>query len=197
PRVTWDRISGIVSPRKSTQRIAVLNGGTIPDRGLYGVFLATGDETPTTRVGELDEEMVFETHPGDVFLLGASSWRVTDITRDRVLVVPAPGEPGRMPFWRGEGPGRPLEFGRAIGQFAREMSRLPEEEAHERLRVVHALDRRAANNLLQYLREQIEATGEIPSDTTVVIESFLDEIGDWRVCVMSPLGSPVHAPWAL
>ncbi|MEX2167788.1 MAG: DEAD/DEAH box helicase [Pirellulales bacterium] len=197
PRITWDRLTNIVSPRKSTQRIAVLNGGTIPDRGLYGVFLATGDETPTTRVGELDEEMVFETHPGDVFLLGASSWRVIEITRDRVLVVPAPGEPGRMPFWKGEGPGRPLEFGRAIGQFAREISRLSEDDAHERLRNDHALDRRAANNLLRYLQDQIEATAELPSDTTIVVESFLDEIGDWRVCVLSPLGSRVHAPWAM
>ncbi|QDU54754.1 Lhr family helicase [Aeoliella mucimassa] len=197
PRIHWDRIAGTVDKRKSSQRIAVLNAGTIPDRGLYGVFLASDNENTGSRVGELDEEMVFETNPGDVFLLGASSWRVIEITRDRVIVVPAPGEPGRMPFWRGEGPGRPLEFGRAIGKLSRELTRMDEEEALALLQEHHALDRRAAVNLLRYLADQMEVTAEVPSDRMIVIESFLDEIGDWRVVVLSPFGARVHAPWAM
>ena len=194
PRVTWDRVSDTVAPRKGTQRLAVVNAGTIPDRGLYGVFLADGSDRPS-RVGELDEEMVFETQPGDVFLLGASSWRVMDITTDRVLVIPAPGEPGRMPFWRGDGPGRPVEFGQAIGQLTRYLLRLPRDEAREVLARDHALDRRAAWNLVEYLHDQAESTREVPSDKTIVVESFLDEIGDWRVAVLTPFGSRVHAPW--
>lgn len=197
PRLNWDRIEGKVSKRKNSQRIAVLNAGTIPDRGLYGVFLAGEEGKPGSRVGELDEEMVFETQPGEVFLLGASSWRVVDITRDRVIVVPAPGEPGRMPFWRGDGPGRPLEFGRAIGQLVRQLVREDRTAALTRLEAEHALDEKAAINLLQYLADQAEATGDLPSDKTVIVESFLDEIGDWRVVVMSPFGSRVHAPWAM
>ena len=196
PRINWDRIKGELSPRKGTQRIAILNGGTIPDRGLYGVFLAT-DEGPSNRVGELDEEMVFETRPGDVFLLGASSWRVMDITHDRVLVSPAPGEPGRMPFWRGEGPGRPLEFGRAIGALARRLLKLPSADAETELTSQHALDALAAKNLMDYLRQQSAATGDVPSDKTVVIETFLDEVGDYRVVILSPFGARVHAPWAM
>lgn len=196
PRLNWDRLAGNVTPRKGTQRVAILNGGTIPDRGLYGVFIA-GHEGPGARVGELDEEMVFETQPGEIFLLGASSWRVVEITRDRVLVVPAPGEPGRMPFWRGDGPGRPLEFGRAIGRLTRELVRMDEGAATQKLLDQHALEPRAAVNLLRYLQDQVEATDDPPSDATIVIESFPDEIGDWRVCVLSPFGSRVHAPWAM
>jgi ATP-dependent helicase Lhr and Lhr-like helicase len=184
-----------VAPRKGSQRVAVLNAGTIPDRGLYGVFLS-GDDGPASRVGELDEEMVFETHPGDVFLLGASSWRVLEITHDRVLVAPAPGEPGKMPFWRGDGPGRPLEFGRAIGQLSRELVELDRQQAHETLVREHGLDRRAAKNLLDYLHQQREATVEVPSDRTIVIECFFDEVGDWRIVILSPFGARVHAPWA-
>jgi ATP-dependent helicase Lhr and Lhr-like helicase len=195
PRLTWDRVAGSVAPRKGSQRVAVLNAGTIPDRGLYGVFLS-GDEGPTSRVGELDEEMVFETHAGDVFLLGASSWRVLEITHDRVLVAPAPGEPGKMPFWRGDGPGRPLEFGQAIGQLSRELVELDRQQAHETLVREHGLDRRAAKNLLDYLHQQREATVEVPSDRTIVIECFFDEVGDWRIVILSPFGARVHAPWA-
>ena len=199
PRINWDRLTDIVSPRRGTQRLAILNGGTIPDRGLYGVFLAGDgpDGTGGSRVGELDEEMVFETQPGEVFLLGASSWRVLEITRDRVIVAPAPGEPGRMPFWRGDAPGRPLEFGRAIGKLARELSTGEQEAAHSRLQDQHALEPRAATNLLRYLRDQQQATGQTPSDRAIVVESFLDEIGDWRVCLLSPFGARVHAPWAI
>ncbi len=198
-RVNWDRQAGVVSPRRGTQRLAILNGGTIPDRGLYGVFL-TGDGPDGSggmRVGELDEEMVFETQPGDVFLLGASSWRVLEITKDRVLVAPAPGEPGKMPFWRGDGPGRPLEFGRAIGRLTRELSSLATDEANQRLQGEHRLDERAANNLVEYLRDQREAAVHAPTDKSIVVETFVDEIGDWRVCVLSTLGSRVHAPWAM
>ncbi|QDT00340.1 DEAD/DEAH box helicase [Adhaeretor mobilis] len=196
PRINWDRLAGVISPRKGSQRIAVLNGGTIPDRGLYGVYLAAGDEGGA-RVGELDEEMVFETRPGDVFLLGASSWRVIDITRDRVLVAPAPGEPGRMPFWRGDGPGRPLDFGRAIGKQTRQLGELSDNAAQEKLRDESGLDQLAAKNLVRYVRDQADSTVELPTDKTIVVESFLDEIGDWRVVILSPFGSRVHAPWAL
>jgi ATP-dependent Lhr-like helicase len=203
PRLTWDRLGGTVSPRKGAQRLAILNGGTIPDRGLYGVFLVGEgpDGTGGSRVGELDEEMVFETHPGDVFLLGASSWRVLDITKDRVLVAPAPGEPGKMPFWRGEGPGRPLEFGRAIGELARELTHTlhkdGDDAATDRLVTKHALDNEAATHLVRYLQDQSDATGEPPTDRSIIIEAFLDEIGDWRICILSPFGARVHAPWAI
>ena len=197
PRLNWDRVTGIVSPRKGAQSLAILNGGTIPDRGLYGVFLIGADGESGGRVGELDEEMVFECRPGDVFLLGASSWRVIEITRDRVLVVPAPGEPGRMPFWRGDGPGRPLEFGRAIGQLSRELIAMPREAAIKKLEQHHGLESAAANSLLTYLNDQLAATGELPSDKTIVVESFLDEVGDWRIVILSPFGARVHAPWAL
>src|SRR5690606_22961355 len=143
------------------------------------------------------EEMVFETHPGDVFLLGASSWRVLEIDKDRVLVAPAPGEPGKMPFWRGDGPGRPLEFGKAIGKLAGELAHSDAADLTTLLTERHALDAKAARNLIEYIHEQREATGEPPSDRALIIESFLDEIGDWRVCVLSPLGARVHAPWAM
>lgn len=197
PRINWDRVTGIVSPRKGSQRLAVLNGGTIPDRGLYGVYLIGNDGESSGRVGELDEEMVFESRPGDVFLLGASSWRVMDITRDRVLVVPAPGEPGRMPFWRGDGPGRPFEFGRAIGKLSRELSSAKKSASLQRLQEDHGLDQNAAESLLDYIREQTDASGELPTDKTIVVETFLDEVGDWRVVILTPFGSRIHAPWAL
>ena len=195
PRINWDRLSGEITARKGAQRIAIVNAGTIPDRGLYAVFLSNGDAA-ASRVGELDEEMVFETRPGEVFLLGASSWRVMDITHDRVLVSPAPGEPGRMPFWRGEGPGRPLEFGRAIGKLTRELLAEKRASAEERLTARHSLDNRAARNLVDYLDDQSKVTEEPPSDKTIVVESFLDEVGDWRVVILSPFGARVHAPWA-
>jgi len=192
PRIVWDRAAGTVRGRSGAQRLAVTSGGTIPDRGLYGVFLPDG-----TRVGELDEEMVYESRVGETFLLGASTWRIDDITPDRVVVAPAPGQPGRMPFWRGDGPGRPLELGTALGRFVREVRAAPEAEAVERLRTRHDLDERAAVNLLGFLSEQAEATGAVPDDRTIVVERFRDEIGDWRVCVLSPFGAQVHAPWAM
>ena len=197
PRVNWDRITGIVSPRKGAQRLAILNAGTIPDRGLYGVFLVGENGESGGRVGELDEEMVFECRPGDVFLLGASSWRVMDITRDRVEVVPAPGEPGRMPFWRGDGSGRPLEFGKAIGKLSRELVSMPTAKATTLLTSAHGLQESAAESLLGYLEDQKAATVELPTDQCIVIESFSDEVGDWRIVILSPYGSRVHAPWAM
>jgi len=196
-RLSWDRVAGTVRAREGAARVAVVNGGTIPDRGLYGVFQRGQSEGKTSRrVGELDEEMVFETRTGEVFVLGASSWRVEEVTHDKVLVSPAPGEPGKMPFWHGDRPGRPLEFGRVVGKLARELAAAKPGEAEERLRGKHGLDERAARNLLQYLREQVEATGEVPSDRTVVVERYVDEVGDWRVCVLTPFGARVHAPWS-
>jgi ATP-dependent helicase Lhr and Lhr-like helicase len=196
PRIVWDRVGATVRAREGAKRVAVVNAGTIPDRGLYGVFLAGDDSGKSRRVGELDEEMVFESRPGEVFLLGASSWRIEEITHDRVLVSPAPGEPGKMPFWHGDRPGRPPEFGRAIGELSRTYAEMPKREAIQRLTRDHGLDRRAAANLRAYLDEQREATGEVPSDRTIVVERYLDEVGDWRVCILSPFGARVHAPWA-
>lgn len=195
PRLVWDRVEDRVSGRPGAQRLAVTSGGTIPDRGLYGVFIA-GDG-PSRRVGELDEEMVYETRPGETFTLGSSTWRIEDITRDQVLVTPAPGEPGKLPFWHGDALGRPVEVGRAVGAFLREIADLPAEQGIERLESDYGLDAWAACNLVQYVAEQREATGSAPSDRTIVVERFRDEIGDWRICLLSPFGSRVHAPWAL
>lgn len=186
PRVVWDRVTGTLQGRPGAQRLAVTNGGTIPDRGLFGVFLV-GEKA--SRVGELDEEMVYESRVGDVFVLGATSWRIEDITADRVLVSPAPGQPGKLPFWHGDTAGRPAELGRAIGEFLRK----PEEE---RMRAA-GLDAFASANLLAYLAEQREATGYVPDDRTLLVERFHDELGDWRVVIHSPYGARVHAPWAL
>ncbi|HEX2575346.1 MAG TPA: DEAD/DEAH box helicase, partial [Aquihabitans sp.] len=192
PRIVWDRAGGTVRGRAGAQRLAVTSGGTIPDRGLYGVFLPDG-----TRVGELDEEMVYESRTGETFLLGASTWRIEDITHERVIVTPAPGQPGKMPFWHGDGPGRPLELGAALGEFVREIRALPDADARQRLAERHDLDDWAATNLLGYLAEQAEATGAVPDDRTIVVERFRDEIGDWRICILSPFGAQVHAPWAM
>jgi ATP-dependent Lhr-like helicase len=196
PRLTWDRVRNVVTARDGAARLAILNAGTIPDRGLYGVFLAHS-EGKSVRVGELDEEMVFESHPGETFILGASTWRIDEITHDRVLVTPAPGEPGKMPFWKGDGPGRPLEFGRRIGTLVRELRGLPKAAALTRLVTEHDLDPGAAENLMQFLADQEDATGSVPDDRTVVIERCRDELGDWRVCVLTPFGSRIHIPWAM
>src|SRR5207344_1608397 len=177
PRIVWDRAAGTMHGRKGARQLVVTNAGTIPDRGLYGVHLPDG-----RRVGELDEEMVYEARPGQTFLLGATTWRIEDITRDRVIVTPAPGMPGVVPFWRGDGIGRPAELGRAIGAFAREaVSADAKELAKE-----NDLDKLAAENLVNYLTEQQAATRVVPSDEAIVIERFRDEIGDWRLCVLSP-----------
>ncbi|MFH8260438.1 Lhr family ATP-dependent helicase [Streptomyces roseolus] len=197
PRVVWDRVAGTVTGRPGAQRLAVTSGGTIPDRGLFGVFLAGSDpKKGGGRVGELDEEMVYESRIGDVFTLGTTSWRIEDITRDRVLVSPAPGVPGRLPFWKGDQLGRPLELGRAVGAFLRELGALGEEDARLRL-FTAGLDSWAAENVLAYLKEQREACGHVPDDRTILVERFRDELGDWRVVVHSPFGAQVHAPWAL
>ena len=197
PRITWDRDADTIEGRPGAARLAILSGGTIPDRGLYAVHV--GSDGP--RIGELDEEMVHETRPGETVTLGASTWRVTEITRDRVGVVPAPGEPGKLPFWRGEGPGRPIELGRRLGTFTRELgARLREDgrDGAERwLQEEHALDAWAARNLADYIEEQEDATGALPTDRAVTVERFRDELGDWRVCILSPFGARVHAPWAL
>ncbi|MFK8022754.1 MAG: DEAD/DEAH box helicase [Ilumatobacter sp.] len=220
PRIVWDRVNDTVRARDGSKRLAVTSGGTIPDRGLFGVFLPDG-----TRVGELDEEMVYESRPGETFVLGASTWRIEDITFERVTVSPAPGQPGKMPFWHGDRPGRPLELGRALGAFVREIRetasndtegvepvadasddpgalieaarRSVSKAATIKLMTEYSLDAFAATNVVTYLDEQAEATGAVPDDRTVVIERFRDEIGDWRVCVLTPFGTPVHAPWAM
>jgi ATP-dependent Lhr-like helicase len=196
PRVTWDRVAGTLTAREGAKRVAVANGGTIPDRGLYGVFLL-GAGPGAARVGELDEEMVFESRVGETFVLGASSWRIEEITHDRVIVTPAPGQPGKMPFWKGDRAGRPLELGLAIGKLMHDLMRMSPAAAIEQLTRAHDLDARAAENLLQYLRDQIAAAGALPDATTVVVERVRDELGDWRVCVLSPRGGRVHAPWAM
>ncbi|MGZ4739687.1 MAG: Lhr family helicase [Ilumatobacteraceae bacterium] len=192
PRIVWDRTAGTLRARDGSKRLAVTSGGTIPDRGLFGVFLPDG-----TRVGELDEEMVYESRPGETFVLGASTWRIEDITFERVTVTPAPGEQGKMPFWHGDRPGRPLELGQALGAFQREMRALGSESAIERLMGDYRLDRFAAGNVVNYLDEQAQATGVVPDDRTIIVERFRDEIGDWRVCILTPFGTPVHAPWAM
>jgi ATP-dependent helicase Lhr and Lhr-like helicase len=198
PRVVWDRIQGTVTGRPGSQWLAVTSGGTIPDRGLYGVFLAGAQSSTRAgrRVGELDEEMVYESRVGDVFTLGTTSWRIEDITHDQVLVTPAPGQPGKLPFWHGDAPGRPAELGRAVGAFVREVGALSAGQARERVAAA-GLDEWATDNLLAYFDEQRQATGHLPDDRTIVVERFRDEIGDWRVVVHSPYGAPVHAPWAL
>jgi ATP-dependent helicase Lhr and Lhr-like helicase len=210
PRVIWDRATGRLSGRPGSQRLAISNGGTIPDRGLFGVFLAGGEAgrpslagaqsdqrgRHSRRVGELDEEMVYESRVGDIFVLGATSWRIEDITADQVLVTPAPGQPGRLPFWHGDAPGRPAELGAAIGAFCRELGALPEDQATARLEA-DGLDQLAAANLVSYLTQQRQATGYLPDDRTLVLERFRDELGDWRLVLHSPFGAQVHAPWAL
>jgi ATP-dependent Lhr-like helicase len=195
PRLVWDRVTGELTARRGAQRLAVTSGGTIPDRGLFGVFLA-GTDGPGRRVGELDEEMVYESRVGDVFLLGSSSWRIEDITHDRVLVTPAPGEVGRMPFWKGDSPGRPVELGRALGAFLREVASASPQDAALRARAA-GLDEWGTDNLLAYLDEQRAATNHLPDDRTILVERFRDELGDWRLVVHSPFGAPVNAPWAL
>jgi ATP-dependent Lhr-like helicase len=193
PRIVWDRTGGVIRGRQGVRRLAVTNAGTIPDRGLFGVYLVDGGG----RVGELDEEMVYEARAGQTFLLGASTWRIEEITRDRVLVSPAPGVPGAVPFWKGEGVGRPYELGEAIGRTSRELVAQSPQAALKRLTEEHRLDERAARNLLTFLNEQASATGAVPSDRTIVVERFRDEIGDWRLCILTPFGARVHAPWAL
>jgi ATP-dependent Lhr-like helicase len=195
PRLTWDRVAQRVTARQGARRVAVVNGGTIPDRGLYGVFLVGAERG--SRVGELDEEMVFESRAGDTIVLGASTWRIEDITHDRVIVSPAPGEPGKMPFWHGDQAGRPAEFGRRIGEMTRELIETPQAAAYARLVEQHSLDGNAAENLLRYLMEQAAATRQVPSDRDIVIERCRDELGDWRVCVLTPFGARVHAPWCM
>ena len=191
PRIVWDRTAGVVRGREGARRLAVTNAGTIPDRGLFGVFIADGGG----RVGELDEEMVYEARAGQVIMLGASSWRIEEITRDRVLVSPAPGVPGAVPFWKGEGVGRPYELGEAIGEVLARAARL----ATQARRSVCSGPRRPrrVRTCSTFLREQERATGVVPSDRTVVVERFRDEIGDWRVCILTPFGGRVHAPWAM
>jgi ATP-dependent Lhr-like helicase len=193
PRIVWDRTRGVVRGRSGARRLAVTNAGTIPDRGLFGVHLVDGGG----RVGELDEEMVYEAREGQTFLLGASTWRIEEITRDRVLVSPAPGVPGVAPFWKGEGVGRPAELGERIGRATRELAALSDTRASEALERDYHLDPRAAKNLVTLLREQEAATGVVPSDRAIVVERFRDEIGDWRVCILTPYGGRVHAPWAM
>ncbi|MDH3308553.1 MAG: DEAD/DEAH box helicase, partial [Acidimicrobiia bacterium] len=193
PRLTWDRVAGRLEARPGAQSLAVQNPGTIPDRGLYTVNLPDGG-----KVGELDEEMVYESRVGDVFLLGTTAWKISDITHDRVEVIPAPGEPGaKMPFWHGDMAGRPLPTGRAVGEFVRTIAAMDDETARTTLAGAYHLDEHAVENLLAYLREEQDTVGALPTDRSIVIERFRDEIGDWRLVLLSPFGARVHAPWAM
>lgn len=193
PRITWDRDADVLSARRGSKQVATFNAGTIPDRGMYSVHLGEGGP----RLGELDEEMVHESAAGQNVMLGATTWRIDQITRDRVIVSPAPGESGRLPFWRGDGPGRPAALGRAMGAFSAAVVKKSAEDACTWLQQDYALDAYAAQNLVAYVREQHEATGTLPTDKRITVERFRDELGDWRICILSPLGSRVHAPWAL
>ena len=203
PRVVWDRVTDVVQGRRDARVVAITSGGTIPDRGLYGVFMVGEAGTPGRRVGELDEEMVYESRAGEIITLGASSWRIEDIGHDRVTVSPAPGVPGKLPFWHGDAVGRPMELGQAVGAFIRETEAdlahgvRGRATATARLQETHDLDDRAAANLLAYLDDEREATGALPTDRRVVVERFRDELGDWRLCLLTPFGGRVHAPWAL
>ena len=200
PRLTWDRATGVLEARPGARRLVTTSGGTIPDRGLFGVFLPAGDDTGTAstgrRVGELDEEMVYESRVGDVFTLGTSSWRIQDITPNQVIVTPAPGQVSRLPFWHGDQPARPMELGRAIAGFVDELGSMPPPDARTMLQE-RGLDAMAADNLLAYLADQREATGTVPGARTIVVERFRDELGDWRLCLHAPLGTAVLSPWAL
>lgn len=197
PRIVWDRVADTITGRPGSQRLAVTSGGTIPDRGLFGVFMVGGDPgAPGRRVGELDEEMVYESRVGDVFALGTTSWRIEEITHDQVLVSPAFGQPGKVPFWKGDGLGRPAELGAAIGAFTREIATSSLADARSRAERI-GLDPHAVTNLIALVEEQKLSTGQVPTDTTLVVERFRDELGDWRVILHSPYGMPVHAPWAL
>jgi len=197
PRLTWDRVANTLTAREGVKRVAITSGGTIPDRGLYGVFLAGAQKNQSARVGELDEEMVFEAAVGETFVLGASTWRIEEITHDKVIVTPAPGQPGKMPFWKADAAERTVPFGEAIGKLVREIRESTRADAIKRLVKKHDLDKLAAENFLQYLADQEEATGAVPDDRTIVVERVTDELGDWRVCVLSPFGGKIHAPWAM
>ncbi len=203
PRVTWDRVTDVVEGRRDARVVAVTSGGTIPDRGLYGVFMVGEAGTPGRRVGELDEEYVYESRVGEVMTLGASSWRIEEIGHDRVTVLPAPGVPGKLPFWHGDAVGRPIELGRALGAFVREteadLGRGPRgrRAALDRLKADHDLDELAAENLIAYLEDEREVVGALPTDRRIVVERFRDELGDWRLVLLTPFGGRVHAPWSL
>ena len=196
PRINWDRLSGMISGRKGAQRVAIANAGTIPDRGLYGVFMA-GATGPSSRVGELDEEMVFEASPGETFVLGASTWRIEDITFDRVIVSPAPGEPGKMPFWHGESADRSVELGRSIGALLEQVRTDRKRTTLAEISRGAGLDPIAVENLFRYVEDQAASGSDVPTDRRIVIERSPDELGDWRICVLSPWGGRVHAPWAM
>jgi ATP-dependent Lhr-like helicase len=203
PRLTWDRVTDVVEGRRDARVVAITSGGTIPDRGLFGVFMVGEAGTPGRRVGELDEEMVYESRAGEVITLGASSWRIEEIGHDRVTVSPAPGVPGKLPFWHGDALGRPIELGRALGGFVREIEddlnrgARGRKTAAERLKTNHDLDELAAENLLAYLEDEREVVGALPTDRRIVVERFRDELGDWRLVLLTPFGGRVHAPWSL
>jgi len=203
PRLTWDRLTGEIAGRRDARVVAITSGGTIPDRGLFGVYMVGELGTPGRRVGELDEEMVYEARAGEVITLGASSWRIEEIGHDRVTVSPAPGVPGKVPFWHGDAVGRPVELGQAIGAVVRELEAdlaggAPgRSTAAARLQERHDLDARAAENLLAYLEEERDSAGALPTDRRIVVERFRDELGDWRIVILSPFGGRVHAPWSI
>ncbi|SHR51301.1 ATP-dependent helicase Lhr [Mycobacteroides abscessus subsp. abscessus] len=197
PRVVYDRDEGTLTGRPGAQRLAVTSGGAIPDRGLFTVYMYAGAEgEKPSRVGELDEEMVYESRPGDVISLGATSWRITEITHERVVVVPAFGQPGRLPFWRGDSVGRPAELGIALGQLTGELASARDAEFDKRCAAM-GFDDFATGNLRTLLTDQLRSTGAVPTDTTLIVERFRDELGDWRIVLHCPYGLRVNGPLAL
>jgi ATP-dependent helicase Lhr and Lhr-like helicase len=189
-RISWDRVNNTLRALPGSNHLAITSGGTIADRGYFGVYLEDG----RTRVGEVDEEFILESRVGDTFILGSSVWRMIAIDANRLTVVAAPGQPARMPFWRGEGIGRSFEVGRQIGEFRRTIgARLDTPGCTEQIQQAYPVDGRSAWNIVEHLRRQREATGMVPNDRLILIEGFRDEIGDPRIIIHSCFGRRVNA----
>jgi ATP-dependent Lhr-like helicase len=188
PRVSWDRVHNHLLALPGSQHMALVNGGTIPDTGQYAAYASNG-----ARIGELDEEFIYERRVGDTFLLGTNAWRLERIEADRVFVTPAEGVPAMAPFWKGENTGRSYDLGRAIGAFLRELAeRIDQVGCLDWLEREFYLDRNAARNLRYHVERQLRVAGCLPTDRTLVIEASRDQLGDWQVILLSPLGHRLH-----